>query len=433
MVDDLQANVAKIEKEITDIVNSISKLSTKQEIIELQFAAKQEILNDRIVDKENSIKHLSDLGKAIKDQNDALQKQITGRWSIVTGMLSFVSIMFALNFTYGIFQVKDVTDAKTYLERGSKELAHEAAIYSDVLSKLAHADTLIAEGNRELQRNSYVDALQLAKDAKTILTLALEKTGFSIEKINSHYHYDKDMCKLVTHSLTSLLEFDQPKEDSVTKSVNKNDDILQIGLTPEALQKAVRDALFAAYDMEARATFFMKSKSTLRDEGRNLLILNSSRWEGYHWIGLAAEDEGMYKEAEKCFTLSVNQKAKGNRDYINLAELYFIDEKFSEAKIYAENYVKTFDYKPVSSLDVVAAVYYSLSEYLSPDIDTNPKLPPDKLRSYLGEMDYKLEGTFSSHDLDKYINGNKFKKLTPAKQIEVKKTVNCMKTRKCYK
>ena len=145
-----------------------------------------------------------------------------------------------------------------------------------------------------------------------------------------------------------------------------------------------------------------------------------------HWIGLAAEYDVLDEEAITCFLHSVKQKRRGNKDYINLAELAFIKGDFGNAKNYSESYLRP-SYPFVSALDAVAQFYFGFSEFMNKDTRDTAKMPLKEFRKKWNALDAKLEGTFASGDLTKYLDSDAFKKLplTPEERSEVKLTREC--------
>ena len=235
-------------------------------ILDQRMAAKDEAMADRIGAKDETIKQIRDMSESIQKQNDALQKQITGRWSVATGMMSFVAIMFALNFAYEIYRVKEVMDAKSALEQGTKSLATNAGIYSEVLDELARADTLITQGHRELLRNSYHDAEDMVTDAIGLLQRALEKTSnTSLVNIQANRVYNSSKCEIiegpdpVKSYITSIIGGVRTLYGLGEPSHDKPNDIQQ-GINPRGLANAVMNSLYTAYDLKASSILYRFQK-----------------------------------------------------------------------------------------------------------------------------------------------------------------------------
>ena len=165
---------------------------------------------------------LTEVSRSIQIQNDTLQKQLSSRWSFLTGMVTLVALAFVLNFGYEIYRISEVMNAKEFLQVGSKNLSENAVKYSDILNDLSYADTLISEGHRELLRNAYSDAALLAASAIDRLTKALKTTGFTNLDSLSSMTYDEPNCllastgpqTLITQALREIIENDRIKNNS---------------------------------------------------------------------------------------------------------------------------------------------------------------------------------------------------------------------------
>ena len=204
-------------------------------------------------------------------------------------------------------------------------------------------------------------------------------------------------------------------------------------LSPEILQPTVRDGLFTAYDIHARAAFF--SRESVRSDGLTLLALDSNRWEGYHWMGLAAEQEGSgsFPEAEACFRRSVDMNKVGNKDYINLAELSFFLYDYNNSIKYTDEYLHPLSYPFQSALDMVAQFYNSTAGDLAQNPPLKAKYSPKTFREQSDlHKNVVLQGTFSDSPLEEFIKSKAFlDKLSDGQKAEVKASFNCLKLRQC--
>jgi hypothetical protein len=371
---------------------------------------------------------MKDTSEAIHKQNDAILKQMGLRFNFITGMTGFIALAFAMNFTYQIYQVKDVTEARLFLKEGSELLAENATNYSEVLSRITRADTLITQGHREFQRASYFEAKELAASAIADLESALETTGLLVAELRSRGRYERSTCK-VTNALAGPIAVRKgkqapPRSEGIEKTFGRGH--------PEILRPSVIESLFAAYDLRARANFFSKAKGKIRDDGLFLMTLDGSRWEGYHWVGLSAEDDNDYPQAVACFTNSVNQKGIGNKDHINLAELLFIQGDYARSRNHAEAFVKPLEYSFVAATEVVAHFYLTLSNFLVSDSRGAPILSPAQFKIKLRDNPtVRLEGTFLAGDLDDYLKGPKFNLLDEEQKKAVQQLAHCLTARQC--
>ena len=85
---------------------------------------------------------MKDMSGSIQKRSDDILHQLGLRFNFITGMTGFIALAFAASFSYNIFQVAQVNEAKSFLEDGTEILTSDAIKYSSVLSGLAHADAL---------------------------------------------------------------------------------------------------------------------------------------------------------------------------------------------------------------------------------------------------------------------------------------------------
>jgi hypothetical protein len=312
-------------------------------------------------------------------------------------------------------------ETKRALDDGTKLLARNTKAYSEILSKLADADTLMAESNREFQRAEYNLATNLATSATAILTSALSGTGIDITELQKRILYDGATCTMTTNTA------------AVSKKIEPDSDY---ALSPAVLYPSIREALVNAYDLHARATFFSTPKGDTHDDGIMILTLDPIRWEGYHWVGLAAEGEGRgsFSEARACLERSVDRNKVGNKDYINLAELSFINSEYPDATKHADRYLRSIKDRFKSPIDVVAYFYFSTAGLLANDISARNKMPPEAFRKKLdGLPDFTLEGTFNPGDLQNFLSSEEFTasvKLTSDQKKQAQLSANCLTDRR---
>jgi hypothetical protein len=149
----IESRLESHEKATTQHFEELSKsLSERLDLLSEKLANKEEALINKLSAKDNTVEFVREMSATIQRQNDALQKQISGRWTIATGMTGFIALAFAINFTYGIYQVSEARNAKLALEEGGRILAENAVTYSLALGELAYAEPFIAQAYREIQR-----------------------------------------------------------------------------------------------------------------------------------------------------------------------------------------------------------------------------------------------------------------------------------------
>ena len=210
------------------------------------------------------------------------------------------------------------------------------------------------------------------------------------------------------------------------------------GLGPQTLRPAVVESLFSAYDLHARGTFFAKTKvkNIIRQDGAILLALGSDKWQGYHWIGLAAEGGPQNKEARACFENSVRIEPVANKDQINLAELLFLDGRYDEAAVQANKYAASEYNRVASPADMVALFYLVAANRLASKKIPGAMNPEQFMNKLKGLPNLSLEGTFLSEDLENALDksrpeGDMFKVQDAAKKDDVRKMKDCFTQRKC--
>ncbi|MEZ5785359.1 MAG: hypothetical protein R3D62_02470 [Xanthobacteraceae bacterium] len=193
------ADEPDLEKRVSTIETRLSDYEKHQKAIADSWANTEKNLQENLNIRDDRINLLSDVSRSIQKQNDDLQQQSGRRWSFVTGMLSLVGIAFAVNFGYEIFRVKEVMNAKTFLEDGSRVLSENAENYSRILTALVHADILLSQAHREFRRNSYIEARLIANSAIEHLNEAVKLSGFpDIIRFANNVTYDRSNCTLIS-------------------------------------------------------------------------------------------------------------------------------------------------------------------------------------------------------------------------------------------
>jgi tetratricopeptide (TPR) repeat protein len=419
LINEMELALKRVEARLE---NSEAKQNTTAQRLDELYRA----LLERLGAKDDTLTRLKEQSEWSLKQNDTLLKQIGLRWNLLTGITSFLGLAFALVFVYQTWRVEQIMEAKKSLEasaatanESTKLLAQNSKAYSDILGILAHADTLMTESNREFLRAEYTVAAKRASDATEALTSALQITGDNFAEI-------KRLTLRYVSTTCSLNESASAVSEKVTRDPDS-------ALSPKALRTATREALFSAYDLHARAAFFSTPRGDLRGDGAMLLALNESQWEGYHWIGLAAEEAGFFAEASECFGRSVDKNPVGNKDYLNLAELSFIHSDFPAAVKYSDRYLHPINHRFKSSLDVIAQFYFSAAGFLAHDVEAQQLMPPERFREKVGGLpDFSLEGTFAPGDLNNYLSNPVFSaKVSDDERKQVQKLVDCLTKRIC--
>jgi hypothetical protein len=389
-------------------------------------------LERRVADKDERIQLLTDINRAVQFQNDNLQKQLTSRWSFLTGMLTVAALMFVVNFGYEVYRIKDVMDAKNSLETGSKNLiegtrvlSENAVKYADVLTELAFADSVLSEGHRELLRRSYPDAIILANRAIEHLKSALKTTGFIDLSLFSNVRFEEN-CSLPINAITLVKE---QLEDTKETTDRNPGQIAANTLSPRRLRPVVAQSLFNAYDLLASGTFFSGMPVSLRSYAVLMIMLDPSQWTGYHWAGIASSHdiEKNPKLEIACYMKSVSYKQEANKDDINLAEYYFTQGDYENSLAYSTAYRNSVFGKP-SAVDIVADFYRSVAGYLTKNDQQFTKSFRETIQRMFKKNpeDVNLQGTFDDKDLNAFIDGPIFNKLNMEQRAEVIKTKQCL-------
>jgi hypothetical protein len=434
-------------------IETLKDMNAAFEKHDASFTSQSEAVNRQHMDM------LKGLSASFERHNDALQRQIGFRFNFVTSMLgfvvAFVGLVLAGIFIYNKQETEkldraeaNLNQGKQDLERGLKQgkegleqgmkalqqqtnvLTDNAAAFSEVLSKLAQADGLISDGHREYQNNAYIDAHYFAREAIELLEPVFNKTGITAGQLRS-YRLDAATCKTVAPSPA-------PAGANTSGVIN-----------PEALRTAVTASLVEAYDLLNRARLFLADSKDLqvsygsyediRRDGEFLITLNDSRWEGYHWVGVAAVHGNSFQLGAACYDRSIAQKRTSNKDSLNLTELLFLQGQFPEARTQAAIYLKgvgsAIDRRGlkepassfVSAIEAVAHFYLTTSNYLSPE-PQDSVLSLEEYRKQLNDSaNVKLGGTFSDTELKKYLEGRDF-----ADQVKDGTKVNAVRsTMKC--
>ena len=414
------------------------ELNTFRKTLEEQLAAKDlrvDVLKNEIDSlralNSQHVDTIKSMSASFERQNDTLQKQIGFRFNFVTSMMGVITLVLAATFVYNKYQNDKVDEARSFLEKGTKILSEHATKFADMLSTIAQASGLIADGNREYNNYSFLDAYYLAGRAVDLLEDTFAQTGLTIKDLRSR-GYDSKHCKTSRfRPVPGAKNVPVPTSD-VEKAFG--------GIGPQSLQPALIASLIKAYDLRNRARLFLLARSgqsesvkfgsmnNIKDDGQFLIALDARGWEGYHWVGLAAAQQPNYEEAVACYKQSVDRKPLANKDRLNLTELMFVHGDFPGAREQADAYLKALDYSFLSPIEIVAHFYLSISNFLS-------QAPREKIRSpkeYRGEVsklsELKLEGVFSSTELKKYIGEKEFSTHVPdeGKRKEVSNTVECL-------
>jgi hypothetical protein len=437
----------KNDAEISDLATSIKLIESRVQAVEKleqtnadRIDALYKTFDVRLTVKDDTIGQIKEQSEWILKQNDTLLKQVGFRWNLLTGLTTFVALAFTITLGYQIWRVEQVMDTKRALEEDTKILAKNTNAYSDVLAKLAHADNLLTASNREFQREEYKVSTTLAEAAIDSLESGLQSTNFDLSHFLNSASFDGTACvasrptnnspKVSTILVIEGQAVSFPDQPPKTKVPGISD-----ALSPEVLQSTLLDALFIAYDIHARAAFFFQDN--VRADGLTLLALDSNRWQGYHWMGLAAEKEGAgsFPDAEACFRKSVDKNKIGNKDYINLAEISFLQSHYADTIKYTDEYLHPSKYPFVSPLDVVAHFYNSTAGLIAKSPSVKAYTSPKEFRQKFDLLkNVTLQGTFTFSDVEPFLNSPQFLNgLSDAQKAEIEASFNCLKHRQCDK
>src|SRR5689334_12862994 len=259
LVANLQNSVLKIEGQVEGqehryaaLVQKVDHVSQsidiRLETIRASMSATEEAFSNRLASKDDTVEFVKQMAASIKDQSETLQKQTASRWNIVTGMTGFVALAFAINFVYEIYRVKEVMDAKQFLQEGARTLAEQARVHSGVLGRLAEADAVLARAYREFARGAYSDARDISAEAIVNLDETLKQTGVSINEIAKGRVFDPAACTFGAPAINTAARFSgrgrgpgNPTKDPGTT--------FDRSLSPEDLRGAVISALLGAREL----------------------------------------------------------------------------------------------------------------------------------------------------------------------------------------
>jgi hypothetical protein len=424
---DLESDLAKLTSRLKELESRLGTAETVQTATNTRVQS----LSDQLSAKDASAQLTRDMNDSLQKQRDALQRQMDLRFNFITGMTGFIALALTATFSYNLFQVKEVNDAKNFLLDGTEVLTSDARKYSEILSGLAKADTFTTQGDREFLRGNYSDSVLMAEQAISYLDPLLKDTGVDKADFFASETFHPDTCDVAHREVTVA---SLPERSLKDKEVEQR----FAGLDPTTLRKAVLQALFTGYDLHARGSLFGRSqyRDVVHDDGEKLLALDDSQWQGYHWIGLASEGGPNNRLARACFNNSVMKKPLANKDHINLAELLFFEGRYDEARSEGSKYFESNYTQFSSATDVVAQFYLVSSNVLSKNSQTGI-LSADAFRQNLSKLPtLRLEGTFLSADLENATNdsdsrGKAFASQAPIKKEAVLKMVKCLVKREC--
>ena len=158
-------DISNLELSMRRLETRIESTKSSQKTNAERMESLHQTLEARLSAKDDTIGRIKDQSEWVLKQNDTLLKQLGFRWNLLTGLTTFVALAFSITLGYQIWRVEQVMDTKRALEDGTKVLAANAKVYSDVLATFAHADNLLTESNREFQRGEFRTSLVLAGTA----------------------------------------------------------------------------------------------------------------------------------------------------------------------------------------------------------------------------------------------------------------------------
>lgn len=371
---------------------------------------------------------IKDIADSIQQRNEAVWSQLSGRWDFVQGLLIVVTLVFtvivgisAYNFNEARKAVDEVESRASQTKKDIADAVADARTYSDLLGYIALASTLVSEGYREFERKDYPESRTLTGKAIDSLDDAFIRIGRPIADIKKVNTFNPKTCRL---------------ESAVASIVPCDTNELK-GAKVAQLYPALCATYFSAMDLRARATFSLPKSiprnfvaAELRRAGQILMLLDRSRNEGYHWVGIAEALSRHNDEAIACFELSSHQTTgtAAEKDFVNLAETAFTVGRYDDAEKYAKSYLQPRGYPFGTAIEIIAQFYLSIAQFiLETDLEGTKKFR--KQYGSLGEN--PLGASFSDEALELYLSesDSPFLRLNAKQQAEVRRMAACLKNK----
>lgn len=343
------------EKVIAQIEQTQARLA--QDLETIRTAGK---LKDEVID-------------SLKQANEILQNQLSARWGAFQILMAVLALLFTINFGYQVYKSADIRNvisraesASDLLEKRVSELNLASKHQSHCLGQLTKGIGLTMSGFTDFGRQRHLQSQDKANSAIILLEAALQEASRSPQQ---------------------------------TRGTAPQDTSVAIDLV-SPLNDALVEVLFSAYTLSASTQFRLEQYPSVYTIGQRLSELGPKRWDGYHFMAIArSETEGNpYKDAIACYEKSLDYKPKSNLDAINLAELYFITEKFDSSRKWAEYYSKQ-DPDPTPIFKVLCTFFQVLSTYMmkaDESFDIEKWKSISAFTSDLGDEHPKFDGYSSS-------------------------------------
>lgn len=273
----------------------------------------------------------------LKDANQALVDIYKNRWSFFGVIFPLVTILLTFTFAYQIWKVaelKEIADRSVNAVNKVEEVKNLLVCQGKVQGLFAEALSLLNMGYRESTRERHSFALKEAKRAVEQLS-----------KVNG---------------MLGAVKATDEEEKNIIKSLQGTSDSLRM----------------AAYELQARSytyiftdTGFASERENrikldpLKDTARAMLDIDDNRWEGHHWLGIYYLHINSMDQAAKEYKFSVDHDLDIKLDAINLAEIYFLKEDFTESKNEAELAVN-FDVNTPVEIQLVGEFFQRAADLL---------------------------------------------------------------------
>ena len=287
----LETTISRYEQDINALKEQISNLS-----------------KDHLPINSHAVEHL-------KEANQALVDIYKNRWSFFGVIFPIVTILLTATFAYNIWKADQLNKIE---KDGLRTVAEVESVrnllvrQADVAGHFAEAMSMLNMGYREASRERYSFSAKQGTRAADQL-----------------------------YAAKALIE----------ASLSKDLDIQSQKIT-DSLKGTAQELLLAACELKARSYMEIYLASRIGGAGDRtkldrvheialeMLNIDNTRWEGHHWLGLFYDFIEDYDEAEVEFELAVKQDFDMKLDAINLAEDYFVGERFPECKKAVQIYNK---------------------------------------------------------------------------------------------
>lgn len=241
-------------------------------------------------------------------------------------LATFVLFLFGLK----LFELFVITKDQKELAEEARRLTEKSKGTTEIIAQLSDAFGRIAIGREEHSEKNVHGALALAEDVIT-----------DLEQRRKEYTDDSQIIK--------------------------------------ALDRAVMQAL----DLKAGCLFDMRNYGPILDVANKLVALSDENWRGYHWMGiyyLAIEpSRDNTAKARQSLERSVEIQKVGNRDSLNLPDLYLRERDYHKVREYADDYLRSShgarDHSelPPNRYLILAKFYLTLAEFAESGNSAIPK------------------------------------------------------------